>query len=110
MILPGLKSASLISIGQLCDDNCDVFLNKHTLLEVKDEEVILEGTRNQADGLWDITVQKTSITNNFNLLPKHPGLYKSRPRETMASRIQIKSPTPTMNRIENTSSFPSTNR
>lgn len=24
MILPGLKSASLISIGQLCDDNCDI--------------------------------------------------------------------------------------
>ena len=46
MILPGLKNASLISISQLCDDDCDVFLNKHTLLTVKDKEVILEGTRN----------------------------------------------------------------
>ena len=49
MVLPGLQSASLISIGQLCDDNCDVFLNNHTLLAVKEKEVILEGTRNQND-------------------------------------------------------------
>ena len=28
MILPGLKSASLISIGQLCDNECDVLPNK----------------------------------------------------------------------------------
>ena len=56
MILPGLQSALLISIGQLCDDNCDVLLNKHTLLTVKEKEVILEGTINQTDGLWDIPV------------------------------------------------------
>ena len=95
MILPGLKSASLILIGQLCDDNCDVFLNKNTLLVVKDKEVILEGTRNQADGLWDIPVQKTSITKNYDLPPIHPGLYRSRPREPMANIMQYKSPAPT---------------
>ena len=54
MILPGLKSASLVSIGQLCDDHCDVYSYRHTLLEVKDKEVVLEGKRNQADRLWDI--------------------------------------------------------
>ena len=79
MILPGLKCASLISIGQLCDDNCDVFLNKHTLLAFKNKEVILEDTRNQADGLLDILVQKTLITKNYNFPPINPGLYKSRP-------------------------------
>ena len=35
MILPGLKSASLISIGQLYDDDCDVLLNKKTLIAIK---------------------------------------------------------------------------
>ena len=35
MILPQLKSASLISIGQLCDDECDVLLNKHHLIVMK---------------------------------------------------------------------------
>ena len=27
-ILPGLQSSSLISLGQLCDDDCDILLNK----------------------------------------------------------------------------------
>ena len=27
-ILPGLSSASLVSIGKLCDDDCKVFLDK----------------------------------------------------------------------------------
>ena len=35
MILPNLKSASLISIGQLCDDNCNVILNKRRLIAIK---------------------------------------------------------------------------
>ena len=38
MILPQLKSASLISIGQLCDDNCDVLLNKTKLIAIKNNK------------------------------------------------------------------------
>ena len=64
MILPGLEGASLISIGQLCDDDCKVFLDKKTLLAVKDQKIIIQGTRNILDGLWDIPVYKQSITNN----------------------------------------------
>ena len=35
MILLGLKSASLILIRQLCDDNCTVLLNKENCLQLK---------------------------------------------------------------------------
>ena len=35
MDLPGLQSASLISIGQLCDDNCRVVLNNKKLVAIK---------------------------------------------------------------------------
>ena len=28
-VFPKLKSANLISVGQLCDDNCDILLNKN---------------------------------------------------------------------------------
>ena len=35
MILPGLKSASLISLGQLCDDNCNLLLNKRQIFAIK---------------------------------------------------------------------------
>ena len=58
MILLQLKSALLISIGQLCDDECDVLLNKHHLIAMKDKKVILTGVRNPYDKLWDIPVQK----------------------------------------------------
>ena len=51
IILPELTSASLISIRQLCDDNCGVFLNKKILLAVKNEEITLEGKRNLTEEL-----------------------------------------------------------
>ena len=100
MILPGLKSASLISIGQLCDDDCDVYLNNKILLAVKDNEVIMEGKRNLNDGLWDIPIQKTTLTKfNHPLPPIHPGLYKSLPRISTANIIKYKKPLPTKNRV-----------
>ena len=34
-ILPKLQSASLVSLGQLCDDNCEVNLNKKNLYVIK---------------------------------------------------------------------------
>ena len=41
MILPTLKSASLISMGQLCDDGCKVVLDESDLAVVKHNNVIL---------------------------------------------------------------------
>ena len=58
MVFSDLKSASLISINQLCDDNCNVLLNKKKLIVVKDDAIILQGVQNFTDGLWDIPVQK----------------------------------------------------
>jgi hypothetical protein len=79
MILPQLKSASLISIGQLCDDNCDVLLNKHHLVAIKDKQVILTGVRNPYDKLWDIPVQKQAITSrNFSMPAIHPSIYQAK--------------------------------
>ena len=61
MILPDLKSVSLISIGQSCNDNCNVLLSKKNTYAIKQNEIILEGTRNHFDGLWDILVTKKKI-------------------------------------------------
>ena len=36
-ILPGLSSASLVSLEKLCDDDCKVFLDKNILIAVKEE-------------------------------------------------------------------------
>ena len=35
-ILPGLESSSLVSLGQLCDDDCEILLNKKSLFVIKE--------------------------------------------------------------------------
>ena len=55
-ILPGLKSTSLLSLGQICDDNCQVHLTKHNITILKNNQKIIEGYRNITDGLWDIVI------------------------------------------------------
>ena len=58
---PRVKKPSLLSLGQLCDDECDILLNKNKIDFIEDEELILQGTRNMLDGLWDIPVSKIEI-------------------------------------------------
>ena len=58
MVLLRLKSASLVSIGKLYDDNCDILLNKRKLIVVKDNEIVLQGFRNYSDDLWDLPIYK----------------------------------------------------
>ena len=66
-IIPGLESASLLSMGQLCDDGCEVRLRKSDMEVRKGEQTILHGVRNHTDGLWDI-----HLTNDTNPNPlKH---------------------------------------
>lgn len=50
-VLPRLKSSTLLSLGQLCDDGCSILLTKTHLYGTKDKRVILAGTRNHTDGL-----------------------------------------------------------
>ena len=63
-ILPQLHSASLLSLGQLCDDNCDVHLNKYKINVFKNNQKILQGHRNFSDGLWDVPIP-------IHITPKH---------------------------------------
>ena len=79
---------SLISIGQLCDDNYDELLNKKKLYAFKENELILEGNRKNSDGLWDIPVQKQSITQkNYALSLPHPSMYKNRAHKAQHTSI-----------------------
>ena len=56
VVLPNLTSSSLISLGQLCDNGCKVNLDKNSLNVYKDSKLIMEGTRNKINGLWDIPI------------------------------------------------------
>ena len=53
-VFPSLTSASLISIGQLCDNGCTAILNNKALTIYKNGHPVLRGIRNLVDGLWDI--------------------------------------------------------
>jgi hypothetical protein len=79
MILPKLTSSNLISLGQLCDDDCEILLNKHEMKAMKNNKVILKGYRNSKDGLWDIPIPKTTITPKCCITPlPHPAIYSCR--------------------------------
>ena len=54
LVYPNLKNESLLSIGQLCDDNCRAIFEKDIMYITKENKIILQGKRNQFDGLWDI--------------------------------------------------------
>ena len=86
-ILPQLKNSSLVSIGQLCDDNCVAIFDKKLLHIFKNNDLILKGYRNLLDGLWDIplparasvnTVEKR--TQNLNII-----IRKNKPKYELAN-------------------------
>ena len=99
MVLPELKSSSLISLGQLCDNNCTVILTKTKLVVFKENAIVLQGFCNPSDGLWDIPlsprlvhdyhhtapVGKTTLQHNQVVYPApHPALYPTRQRHSPA--------------------------
>ena len=48
------------------------------MFAIKDKTLVLEGDSNYSDGLWDITIYKTSISNpNYHVPDIHPGIYPS---------------------------------
>ena len=63
-ILPNLRSASLLSMGQLCDDNCVVTLDKQNMFVTKNNEIVLRGKRNKFDGLWDVQLSTEPLKAN----------------------------------------------
>ena len=82
IIFPELRSSSVLSLVQLCNDDCDIVLNKKKKNFRKENELILQGTRYKLDGLWDIPVykKKTSDTN-FKTPIKNGTLHiKQKPR------------------------------
>jgi len=53
-VLNGLKTGSLISIGQLCDDDCAAIFTKFNVKIIKDGNIIITGNRDPQNGLWNI--------------------------------------------------------
>jgi hypothetical protein len=65
-VLDGITNSSLVSIRQLCDDDCIAVLDKRKLQIFKFNEIVLEGTRNPTDGLWDIAIPISNLLSPSN--------------------------------------------
>ena len=55
----------LLSLGQFCDDDCEVTLRKHDVSITKNNKVVVKGTRNFTDGLWDIPLPTSPLPWNL---------------------------------------------
>ena len=63
-VFEDITNASLISIGQLCDDGCEATFDKEKMNVSKNGKKILTGVRNLSDGLWDVKLQPNSLKIN----------------------------------------------
>ena len=62
-ILDNLKTGSLISIGKFSDNDCVALFGKYNLKVFKNGKIVIRGTRNPSNGLWNIPLQ-TSLKNS----------------------------------------------
>jgi hypothetical protein len=67
-----LQSGSLISIDQLCDEDCVALFAKSEMAVYKDGAVIIQGKRDSTNGLWSIPLDlSTKPPPSINQLNPH---------------------------------------
>ena len=73
-VLNNLKSASLISLGHIYDNDCTIVMEsttlyasktKNTKIKINEEDKIMKGDCNTSDGLYDIPLTKDFIYKNY---------------------------------------------
>ena len=62
-VLDDLKTGTLISLAQLCDDDCTALFTKYNVQIIKNDSVIITGRR-MTNGLWSIPISPPSHQAN----------------------------------------------
>ena len=57
LVYPEITNESLLSIGQICNDNCLTLFSKKNIHIFKEDRLILTYIYSSSDGLWDIPFQ-----------------------------------------------------
>jgi hypothetical protein len=78
-IFDGLKSGSLLSIGQLCDNDCVALFTKCDVKTYKQGQIIIVGECNPAKGLWTIPIAPKPTIHQAN-----GAIYDSATKEVLA--------------------------
>ena len=63
-LFPDLHDRALVSVAQFCDNNCNVlFTPKHVSI-IRNNEVVLTGTRAQPQGMWFVNLLQRPTTTS----------------------------------------------
>ena len=62
-MFPKLTNESLISVGQICDDDCVVIFTKNDVKILKQDKIIIQGHRSPIDKLYDINLTNQKQEN-----------------------------------------------
>ena len=83
-LLQDLQSASLILVGQLCDNDCRVQFSKQDMKVYKNNKLIITGKRNRLDGIWDILITKNDsiLRQQLNVI-----LIKNKTKQQLAAYL-----------------------
>ena len=85
-VLDDLKTGTLISLAQLCDDDCIAIFSKFHVKILKNNEVIIQGKR-MDNGLWSIPLNKQHQINGI--------LRTDKPKKELAEYIHASLGSPT---------------
>ena len=61
---PNLTNESLLSVGQICDDDCEVVFDKTNVKIIKNNNNIMQGRRSPYDKLFDIYLTPAKQVEN----------------------------------------------
>ena len=70
LVYPSLNNESLLSIGQLCNNGCVAIFDKYKLYIIQNGKLVLSGTRNFDDGLWNVPFKKKDINNIYYIMSR----------------------------------------
>lgn len=101
-MLPHLTNSSLLSIGQLCDNNCVAIFDKYAVNIYQQAKRILTGTRNLNDGLWDIHLPSTTknIISSPSTLSLNTIIHKNMPKSQLAAYLHACAFSPTLDTFQ----------
>jgi hypothetical protein len=70
-ILPGLVHNSLISVGQLCDNRCNVTFTQEQVTVSRDGKCVMYGSRDPRSRLWRVDLKQKFETNHVKCNHAH---------------------------------------
>jgi hypothetical protein len=69
-VVPKLGQYSLVSIGQLCDADCDVLFQHEIMTVSYKNTVLMQGRRTKSTGLWHLDLSHHDSRENIPSVPR----------------------------------------